>query len=358
MLVIPEFLKKHSKGLSVLYVEDDDSLRASTTELLKNFFNSIDAAEDGSVGLEKYKTKKYDLVITDIRMPRMDGIKMSNEIRKINKSQTIIVISAHDESDYLITLLNIGVDKFVLKPIDLTMFLDVLESACKNLIFEKMLTEYQHKIEKATFQLRRKTEELEKKNEELLNKIEQLKTEENKTIALIEAVTEERKISKEEINLLAKVYEKVSALEFVSSYPTDLLLQSDKLEAIEEKLDIGINRLTESCNLKDVKNISGLFRIQGNIIDTIPEFSNLAYGLTNLADAIENLKNEDIKRLVMHKDILFTIAESMFNWRETIFVKKDAQSIHYLDNALISDCIQVEALLSGKQIEGEELELF
>ncbi|MDQ1339670.1 MAG: hypothetical protein QG567_823, partial [Campylobacterota bacterium] len=187
---------------------------------------------------------------------------------------------------------------------------------------------------------------------------EQLKTEENKTIALIEAVTEERKISKEEINLLSKVYEKVSAIEFVSSYPTDLMLQSDKLEAIEEKLDISINRLTDNCTLKDAKSISGLFRLQGNIIDTIPEFSNLAYGLTNLADTIENLKDDDMKRLVMHKEVLFTIAESMFKWREAIFVKKDTQSIHYLDNALISDCIQVEALLSGKQVEGEELELF
>jgi len=229
---------------------------------------------------------------------------------------------------------------------------------CRNIIDDRLIKDYQQKLEKAYIKLRRKKKELEAKNIEFQNKIEELATQENKTIALIEAAENGREVSKVEIGLLAREYKKIGAKKFVTSYPTDLMLQNDKLEAIDEKLDIIINRLADDCTINDVKEIGNTFRLQGNIIDTIPEFSNIGYGLINLADAIQNLKEEDISRLVQYKDILFTISESMFNWRETIFVNKSTDSIHYLDNALISDCIQVEALLSGQEIEGEDLELF
>ena len=72
------------------------------------------------------KTKGFDLVISDIEMPIMDGIALTAAIRKINETQKVLVLSAHTESDYLLKLLNLGIRKFILKPIDYDEFLETL----------------------------------------------------------------------------------------------------------------------------------------------------------------------------------------------------------------------------------------
>ncbi len=118
-----------SKNLKVLYVEDNKQAREQTSKLLSNFFSYIDVAIDGRDGLVKYieqfdKHKSYyDLVISDINMPNMDGMQMCLEILKLNHKQPILVISAHNESEKLQQLIDIGITKFVHKPIDNQVFL-------------------------------------------------------------------------------------------------------------------------------------------------------------------------------------------------------------------------------------------
>ncbi len=148
-----ETLIELNQDLSVLYVEDDDSVRFSTLALLENFFPHIDPAEDGVVGLEKYKrfyeeeSRFYDIVITDINMPHMNGIEMSEEILKINPEQNIIVISAHDESHYLLKLINAGITNFVLKPIDLKQLQNVLYRVLSAIQQKRTLKEQHERLE-------------------------------------------------------------------------------------------------------------------------------------------------------------------------------------------------------------------
>ena len=111
-------LLKFTKNLSILFVEDDDALRVHTAETLSNLFKLVDVAADGALGLDKYKNNSYDLIITDINMPVMNGIELIQKIYEINSSQTVVVLSAYDDSRYLIPLVNLGVDKFIKKPID------------------------------------------------------------------------------------------------------------------------------------------------------------------------------------------------------------------------------------------------
>ncbi len=113
----------HSKDMNVLYVEDTEDVRKSTTEMLEEYFLTVDAAVDGRDGAERYKKYYaehkcyYDLVVSDIEMPGLNGIELSEMILEMNNDQIIIIISAHSEPMYLFELINLGISSFLAKPI-------------------------------------------------------------------------------------------------------------------------------------------------------------------------------------------------------------------------------------------------
>jgi len=125
-------LHKYSKNLNVLYVEDDHDLREETNTLFQMLFKKIDTAEDGQVGLDKYNQNSYDLVITDVNMPNMNGIDMCKNIKEVNPEQKISVVSAHDESSILMDLIKAGADGFILKPMHMDDLVVALYPVCRD----------------------------------------------------------------------------------------------------------------------------------------------------------------------------------------------------------------------------------
>lgn len=140
-------VKENAQGLSMLYVEDDRELRQNTARLLGSFFDDITTAENGLDGLNKYKKRSFDLILTDINMPQMNGVKLAQQIKYDNPRQVIIVISAHDEASYLLEMINIGVDYFVLKPLDLSQFMVVLDKAIRLTRFHSLEQSYKTTLE-------------------------------------------------------------------------------------------------------------------------------------------------------------------------------------------------------------------
>lgn len=138
-------LEKYGRELSVLFVEDDEGISKEMNFLLGDIFTKVDSGFDGIEGLSKYNQyfqaneKYYDLLITDIRMPNMNGIELIKNIYSINPSQKVIVLSAHNESEYLMELVNIGIAQFILKPIDYNNFLDVIYKVSKMIYEDKLL---------------------------------------------------------------------------------------------------------------------------------------------------------------------------------------------------------------------------
>jgi DNA-binding response OmpR family regulator len=153
-------LHKYSDRLNVLYVEDDENLRAETATLFKMFFKNLDTAEDGLRGLEAFNNNFYDLVISDVNMPNMNGIEMCKKIKEINPEQKTVIISAHDESNILMDLIRTGANGFILKPMQLDGLIDALYPVCRDAYTQIINIEL-------IDELNAKNAQLEKQNREL-----------------------------------------------------------------------------------------------------------------------------------------------------------------------------------------------
>ncbi|KJR43652.1 response regulator PleD [Candidatus Magnetoovum chiemensis] len=104
------------KGISLLLVEDDEDIHKQLSFFLSKKVGTLYSAYNGEQGLNIYKEKKPDVIITDIRMPIMNGLKMARAIKEIDSNTPIIVTTAFNDQDYFIESIDIGVDKYVLKP--------------------------------------------------------------------------------------------------------------------------------------------------------------------------------------------------------------------------------------------------
>lgn len=145
-----KILKKSAQYYSVLYVEDDAIVRESTSEFFSSYFKEVVVAVDGREALEEYKkyfntnNKYFDIVISDIQMPNMNGIELTKEIFNIHKKQKIIIVSAYNEVEYFIELIRIGISGFMQKPLTSVQMLDILYEVCLELDIEKEKNRFIH----------------------------------------------------------------------------------------------------------------------------------------------------------------------------------------------------------------------
>lgn len=133
------------KDFTVLYVEDDARLQVETAKMLDRIFKKIFVASDGEEGLEYFKNNEIDLVITDIEMPVMDGLKMSQSIKQVDQNCPIVVVSAYTDVEYFLDAIEFDVDFYVLKPVNTQKLLQTLLKACKHVVDLKLIEAYKRK---------------------------------------------------------------------------------------------------------------------------------------------------------------------------------------------------------------------
>ncbi len=103
----------------LLYVDDEESLRAVVkTQLTLDGFE-VETAEDGDVALEILRQNSFDLVLLDIRMPRMDGIEVLKQMRRHNIRPRVIMLTALDDLSIAIQSMKLGANDYVTKPYDI-----------------------------------------------------------------------------------------------------------------------------------------------------------------------------------------------------------------------------------------------
>ncbi len=111
-----EELKNKLLSYSVLIVEDDDFIREKLTTTLKFYFKEVFEIDNAIDGYEIYLEKKPNLVLTDIEMKEENGIELIKRIRTINLDTPIIVLSAYSKEEYLLSLINLNISHYILKP--------------------------------------------------------------------------------------------------------------------------------------------------------------------------------------------------------------------------------------------------
>lgn len=115
----------------VLYVEDDLDVREQTLKMLGLYFQEVVGASDGEEGLSYFYKQSFDFIFTDINMAKMDGLAMIEEIRKVDLKIPIVVFSAYDNTEYLLSTIKLGVDGYILKPFQFKDIIETLEKILK-----------------------------------------------------------------------------------------------------------------------------------------------------------------------------------------------------------------------------------
>ena len=121
-----------SKSIKILYVEDEIMVQENTKRPLAYMCDELFVAKDGLEGLELYKKYAPDIVISDIKMPNLNGIEMVREIKKIKKRQHVVFTTAHSESNYFIDAIEMQADGYILKPLDY----DLLEEKIASIVHQ------------------------------------------------------------------------------------------------------------------------------------------------------------------------------------------------------------------------------
>lgn len=110
--------KELLENLKILIVEDEEKISKLLKEALGDYFKTVVVAKDGIEGISKYKSTKPDVVITDIMMPNCDGLEMTTRLKLLNENLPIIVLSAFSDKDKLLKAIDVGIDKYFIKPFD------------------------------------------------------------------------------------------------------------------------------------------------------------------------------------------------------------------------------------------------
>ena len=120
------------KNRTILYIDDEDAIRSNAVEYLQYYCDNVFEAKDGLEGYELYKRIKPDIIITDINMPYLNGLEMIQRIRNEDTQTKIIVATAYLETKYLLLAIELGLIKYLVKPITEDKLLPVLTECIKD----------------------------------------------------------------------------------------------------------------------------------------------------------------------------------------------------------------------------------
>lgn len=119
------------KNCSILLVEDEISLRQSFKKVLELYVNKVHEADNGEKALEEFNGNSVDIIFSDIRMPKMDGIELIKQVRKIDEKVPIVITSAYSDKSYLLESIKLSLVEYLIKPVKEKELLKVLDICAK-----------------------------------------------------------------------------------------------------------------------------------------------------------------------------------------------------------------------------------
>ena len=127
-------LVKFTNTLKLLFVEDSKEVREQTSKFLENFFTDVTVCKNGLEGFESFEKNSFDLIITDLNMPVMNGIEMIKKIRKINSTIPILILSAHNEKNFIDEAEAQNISGYIIKPINIENYIEMISKIENNYV--------------------------------------------------------------------------------------------------------------------------------------------------------------------------------------------------------------------------------
>lgn len=353
----------YSQTLSVLYVEDDEFLRADMHALLSPLFKSIDMAEDGVDGFEKYNNSIFDIVITDINMPRMNGIEMIEKIREMNPEQKILSISAHNEGDILINIIKAGVNSFILKPVVQEELVKTLYPVCRDAFTQNMNIELVQTLNDEKELLLKQNKELKMRSNTIDTKHHQLETllkkdicnkntptaNSNTTDSVSDKPIVQEYFQKDE----DEGYENIILLSDHCSEITDMFTEIPELIGSSDVLGEGDISLISLY----LRKTATIFMYYSPYVDLIAEsFNSLSQTIINNTEDFRALLDNNSEGLLMLFD---AISSDMERYVERFSVESLAmRNSHHIHRPTALSIQQVIDLISPSEADYGDIELF
>lgn len=117
---------------TALYVEDDEVVLNNISKLLRNYFKKVHTAADGQSGYDVFVKEDIEILLVDIELPKLNGIDLIKQIRKIDQNIPIVIISAYTKTDYLLESVELNLDKYIVKPFTSKKFHSLLKKLDEN----------------------------------------------------------------------------------------------------------------------------------------------------------------------------------------------------------------------------------
>ncbi len=171
------------------------------------------------------------------------------------------------------------------------------------------------------------------------------------------------KVMTQDQEILSKThFNKITAAEYVESTAIVLMDKIESLETIEDRLDISLIDFERESTAVNIQNVSELFLDYVEVIEELIEFEHLAYAIVSLANFLANLEESqlDEKRVKKLITLIISLVSDLSSWRDNLFIKQEANDIHYLDSSLLSSCLQIESIFAEEKASEDEdnLEFF
>jgi len=321
--------------INILIVEDEFSLQNEWFEELSKYFKEVDVAFNTKDALALCEQKNYDVIMANLKI---SGIEFIETIHLINKTKHIIITSQDSQTLTLIKLINMGIDKFLLKPIHLKTMIFQFTRVCQLIQDERMLEYLLNMLEDSNNTLVKRNNELEK----VLNTCGKSgKTEEKEPVEISRNTS----------------FNTMSALEFQEAYPFELDKTNEALEDLEDKFNVLIGKNINEGSHEIWLELISLLRDFAKEIELIPQFSKLAYGIQQLQRTFESIGDDS--KLSAAIPMITSLFDSLEAWRKSVFCYRDAQDIHYMDDSLISDALSLENFISNQNtVSDSDMEFF
>jgi len=318
--------------LKVLVVDDNPVVREQMCNMFSFFFKEVHSAVDGEEGLQQFLRHYPDLVVTDITMPRMDGVGMVKAIHQEVPGQVIVVLSAHDDSHYLIPLIESGVDAFIPKPFELDHVQSTLLKVCRGI--------YEHRIYQDTFD----------QNLKLINrlqsKVEALQKA-NNTLEIKHAQVAD--LTRPKVTLVRPRYSEEPPLTILGDHSDELCdRMNEMIEMVEQLCTLGHTPEREQQLIAVIQVVASILMFYSPYID------KLGVTFNRLGEEVKHHGRTMKEKEAMLMKLFDSLAYDMERYIR-VFKQEGVteENVHRLHNPTVASLEQIIGVLGGRIKEGE-----